>query len=125
MSVQDVAGMMELELRRLSARLTSSRAGECVLCYTQRMLLEFDCDGTLRWSGRWRDAHVPTATALEVRLAARGGHCDCEIFWNVYQPQVDPVTGVQGWPDAGCAGIRAGSTLPCAWWRPRDPHRAA
>jgi hypothetical protein len=72
----------ETFVRELADELTSVRPGECVFCYVVRMLDAFGCDNTLRWAARFRDLAAPRATALESRLWAMGGFCDCEIFLN-------------------------------------------
>jgi hypothetical protein len=82
---------------------------ECLRCYLVRAVREFGCDGTHRWTLRWRDARAPRATALLSKLARRGGICcDCEVVFNVWPdyPETDhPVP---------CAGTtRPGSTDPC------------
>jgi len=98
------------------------------------MLDEFNCDGTLRFAKRYRDAEAPRATAVERRLGDVGGFCDCEIFmngWTLYErfwtPEREEV--VDGWTtvvDAepptelpACATVRRGSVRPCANWTRR------
>jgi hypothetical protein len=46
---------------------------ECLSCYLIRMLADFGCDHTLRWTLRWRDARAPRAKSL-ARSPVR---CDC------------------------------------------------
>jgi hypothetical protein len=70
------------DLRRLSFALTTPYPGECLMCFVARQVEGFGCNSTLRWACHWRDMRVPRATALERRLEARGGFCDCEIFVN-------------------------------------------
>jgi hypothetical protein len=89
---------------------TSADPGEneCLRCYLMRMMSVSGCDGTHRWTIRWRDAHAPRATGLLRKLARRGGICcDCEIIYNVWPD----------YPETGrllpCAGMRADSTEPC------------
>ena len=71
----------------------------------------------------------PNATGLERRLEARGGFCDCEIFWNGWTLREDlrvrTEDGDLEWPAAlpSCAGLAPRSSQPCAnwehWRRPR------
>ncbi|WP_336714056.1 DUF2695 domain-containing protein [Arthrobacter sp. USHLN218] len=114
---------IEDQLRLLSDELTLPKPGECLLCYTYRML-EFGCNG-LVWARRYRDVAAPRATALEARLAAKGGYCDCEIFANGYEPNAD-LWDPRGYceehqpgPLPPCQQVRLGSTQPCRLWRPR------
>jgi hypothetical protein len=96
----------------LAAALTEPLPAECLACYLDRLLRSAPCDGTLRLAQRYRDALAPRATALERRMHDRGGCCDCEILWNVYNSKSDEV-----YP---CRGVRRGSTEPCSLWeRPR------
>jgi hypothetical protein len=82
---------------------------ECLRCYLMRMVNLAGCDGTHRWTVRWRDARAPRATGLLRKLERRGGICcDCEVLFNV-------------WPDypqtrrlLPCAGTAPGCTDPCA-----------
>jgi hypothetical protein len=115
----------EALLRAASSLLTDPREGECLLCFVARMLDDFGCDTTLRWSLRFRDARAPRATALAARLGDVGGFCDCEIFLNGYRVaealgDVDESgdrIGLAAPPD--CAGARRGSTRPCGAWERR------
>jgi len=86
MNVNNVVSDIERELRIVSTALTKPGPGECLLCYVYRML-ELGCTG-LRWARYYRDQRAPRATALEERLGSKGGFCDCEIFFNVYE--LDP-----------------------------------
>ncbi|WP_158893127.1 DUF2695 domain-containing protein [Amycolatopsis anabasis] len=89
---------------------------ECLACFVVRMLDDFGCDGTFRWTRRWRDACAPRATALEERLENRGAFCDCEIAWNVYPEQMlaTEEEEASGAPPPPCSGVsRRGSTKPC------------
>jgi hypothetical protein len=118
----DIAGA-EGALREVLGELTDPHEGECLFCYVYRML-EFGClPDRLTWARRWRDLQAPRATALERRLEARGGFCDCEIFMNGWRParmeldeHGDPVYPAVMPP---CRGARRGSTRPCALWVPR------
>ncbi len=110
------------ELRTLPAAAAMPFPVECLACYVWRMLDEFGCNATLRWTRRWRDARAPRATALERRLARAGGCCDCELFLNVWVPRVvpssePPTRGVGAQPADGlCRGVRRGSSQPCERW---------
>jgi hypothetical protein len=94
---------------------------ECLLCYVYRML-ESGCDGTLRWALWWRDVRAPRLRGLVGALQARGGFCDCEIFFNGWEPAkaVDPTSGLALYPEdlSGCSGVRSGSGQPCPIWVP-------
>jgi len=63
----------------MSDALTEPRPDECPLCYVERMLDAFGCDGTLRWTRRWRDRVRPRATGLERRLQIVGVLCDGQL----------------------------------------------
>ena len=39
--------------------------GECLLCYAYRMVLEFGCNGRLRFTLHYRDVRAPRGTGLE------------------------------------------------------------
>lgn len=105
----DVARAVETELIELSGLLTEPGEYECLRCYLMRMLHEFGCDGTHRWTRRWRDLRAPGAQGLISKLQRRGGCCcDCEVILNVYPD----------YPQAGrllpCAGQpQADSAAPC------------
>jgi hypothetical protein len=103
------ADAVEAELAELSWRLTEPGQRECLRCFLLRMISEFGCDGTHRWTVRWRDLRAPRATGLVPRLQRRGGCCcDCEVMFNVF-PEY-PATDVV----LPCAGVlRAGSVAPC------------
>ena len=110
----------------LAGTLTEPDGSECLLCYVIRMLQSFGCDTTLRWATRWRDIRLPRATGLERRLGARGGFCDCEVFWNGWDLRPDLQVLDEGkaepeWPEQlpGCAGVDRRSSQPCALWEPR------
>lgn len=54
-----------------------------------RALRTDGCDDTLRAAQRWADAvRVPWAR-LQRELEGNGGHCDCEILFDVF-PGTDP-----------------------------------
>ncbi|MGH3907883.1 MAG: DUF2695 domain-containing protein [Pseudonocardiaceae bacterium] len=103
-------GTAEDYLSELQATLTAPRERECLPCYVGRMLAEFSCSGTLRWSEHWRNICAPRATALADRLASRGGFCDCEVLLNVYPEKL----AEEDAPPPACTGVsRRGSTRPC------------
>lgn len=123
----------ERVLADASLALLGPEPRECLLCYVHRMMMEFGCDGRLRFAGHYRDARAPRATALERRLGTAGGYCDCEIFLNGYelrQAYWVPEMGSQQedldddddpeltWPTPlpRCTGVRGGSTQPCRLW---------
>lgn len=106
---------------------------ECVACFVDRMTRAHGCSNQLTWAALWRDRCAPRATALERRLRAKGGYCDCEMLMNVFVRQewlreqwawatdVDDDDPVEDDPDAEppeCFGVRKGSTQPCAHWVP-------
>jgi hypothetical protein len=105
----NMADLVETELAELSQRLTEPGERECLRCYLVRMISEFGCDGSHRWTVRWRDLRAPRARGLLPRLQRRGGCCcDCEVIFNVFPdyPDTDQVLP--------CAGVlRAGSAVPC------------
>jgi hypothetical protein len=100
---------LEAELAELSQHLTEPGESECLRCFLMRMISEFGCNGTHRWTIRWRESRAPRARGLVGRLQQRGGICcDCEVIFNVFPdyPETDEVLP--------CAGIlRAGSAVPC------------
>jgi Protein of unknown function (DUF2695) len=105
----NVADLVETELAELSRRLTAPGQRECLRCYLLRMISEFGCDGSHRWTVRWRDLRAPRARGLVQRMQRRGGCCcDCEVIFNVFPdyPETDQILP--------CAGVlRAGSAMPC------------
>ena len=44
----------EADLVALSDALTRPAPAECLVCFVDRMLTTFGCDGTFRWVRRWR-----------------------------------------------------------------------
>jgi hypothetical protein len=105
---QSIVDKVEAEVTWLSRRLTEPGERECLRCFLLRMIDEFGCDGTHRWTERWRAERAPRARALLRRLGQLGGCCDCEVVMNVFPD----------YPDAGhllpCAGQpQAGSAGPC------------
>lgn len=93
-----------------TGRLTVNRdpgEHECLRCYLLRMLDESGCDGSHRWTLRWRNARAPRASGLISRLQRQGGYCDCEVIFNAMPdyPEVDSILP--------CAGVPEGSTRPC------------
>jgi hypothetical protein len=75
----------EQHVRELSEQITAPRPRECLQCYLLRLVGEFGCDGTLRWSEHWRDSQPRPSRRLLKRLERQGGFCDCEVIMNVYQ----------------------------------------
>jgi len=106
----DMADAVEAELAELSRQLTEPRERECLRCFLLRMISEFGCDGTHRWTVRWRDLRAPRARDLVQRVQRRGGCCcDCEVIFNVFPDYRDSDEILP------CAGVlRAGSAAPCA-----------
>ncbi|GAA1639553.1 DUF2695 domain-containing protein [Georgenia ruanii] len=125
MSVDEGVHMLELELAGLAESLTAPRLGECLMCFANRMVAEFGCDHTLRWSRRYQQLQAPQAYGLRRRLLSQGICCDCDIFargWDVtVATVVDRGTGQECWPPevTGCRRVRRGSTRPCTLWAPR------
>jgi hypothetical protein len=104
----NLADLVQEELVRLSDALTLPAESECLRCFLLRMLNDFGCDGTHRWTIRWRETRAPRARGLILRLKQCGGYCDCEVFLNVFP--VYPETG----EPLPCAGApRRGSAAPC------------
>jgi Protein of unknown function (DUF2695) len=96
---------------------------ECLVCFVDRMVGEFGCDGSLLWATRFRDLRSPTATALEKRFLAKAVRCDCLVLHKAYQPvravmtrdiHTDELERPRRMPP--CAGVRRTNTRPCAHW---------
>ena len=47
---ENVADAVEAEIVALSSRLTEPGERECLRCFLLRMLAEFGCDSTCRWT---------------------------------------------------------------------------
>jgi hypothetical protein len=109
---ENVADAVEAELASLSQRLTEPGERECLRCFLLRMISEFGCDGSHRWTVRWRDARAPRARGLVARMQRRGGCCcDCEVLFNVF-PEYPPAS-----ERLPCAGVLpAGSAMQCDLW---------
>jgi Protein of unknown function (DUF2695) len=106
--MDDIAEAVEAELMALSSVLTEPGERECLRCFLLRMISEFGCDGTHRWTIRWRSLRAPLARSLLDKLKELGGCCDCEVLLNVF-PQY-PASGVL----LPCAGQpQSGSAVPC------------
>jgi Protein of unknown function (DUF2695) len=104
----DMSASVEVELAELAERLTAPGELECLRCFLLRMITEFGCDGTYRWTIRWRDLRAAQPGGLLRQLELRGGCCDCEILLNVF-PDYPPVA-----VPLPCAGVtRPGSAKPC------------
>jgi len=114
---------LEVELVTLSELLTAPTGGECLFCYVYRMVNSHGCNGKLRWAAWWRDLRAPRHTALERKLGARGGYCDCEIFMNGWTASPTITTydfdldeEVRPNPMPACPGVRSRSIQPCPLW---------
>jgi len=104
----DIADAVEAELVALALGLTEPDDRECLRCFLLRMISEFGCAGTHRWTIRWRDVRAPLASGLVGKLAELGGGCDCEVLLNVF-PQYPRTTR-----RLPCAGQpQSGSAVPC------------
>ena len=84
----DAGVLAEDHVREVSENLTRPRSPECLLCYLNRMVHEFGCDGTLRWSKHWGDLQRPKRFSRK-RLERGGGFCDCEVILNVFRNSLD------------------------------------
>jgi len=106
---ESLVDAVEGQLADLSFRLTEPGQRECLRCYLLRMIEQFGCDGTHRWTTWWRDLRAPAARGLIRRLERQGACCcDCEVILNVYPhyPETDRLLP--------CAGVlRTGSSVPC------------
>lgn len=123
MSADAFVDEVERLLMAASINLTTPAPGECLLCFTARMVEEFDCDSTLRWARRYRELRAPRATGLERRLTAVGGYCDCEIFVNGFGLTSTPRRTVDQEGELrvelpACSGVRRASSQPCVEWEP-------
>jgi hypothetical protein len=110
----DVSEAVVAEITELAERLTAPGQLECLRCYLLRMVTEFGCDGSYRWTIRWRDVRAAQPAGLLRQFEQRGGCCDCEILLNVF-PDYPPVEA-----PLPCSGVlRPGSTKPCnlGWLR--------
>jgi hypothetical protein len=104
----NIAEAVEAELLALSSVLTEPGDLECLRCFLLRMISEFGCHGTHRWTIRWRAVRAPLATSLLTKLADLGGCCDCEVVLNVF-PEYPPSGRL-----LPCAGQpHTGSAAPC------------
>jgi uncharacterized protein DUF2695 len=108
MMADDMSQDVEREIADLAERLTAPGRDECLRCFLLRMITEFGCDGTYRWTVRWRDICAAQPGVLLGQLSQRGGCCDCEVLMNVF-PDYPPVSVA-----LPCAGVaRPGSARPC------------
>jgi hypothetical protein len=106
--VPALATQIEADLVRLADGLTAPAARECLRCYLLRLIAEFGCDGSYRWTLRWMQGHGARPASQLRQLERRGGFCDCEIVMNAF-PEYPPVPG-----PLPCAGVsRPGSLRPC------------
>src|SRR5260221_11960945 len=103
----NVADLVEAELAELSQRLTAPGERECLRCYLLRMISEFGCDGSHRWTVRWRDLRAPRARGLVRRMQRRGGRCrGCGRvfkFFSRYPPTAPRLARARG-PASRAAG---------------------
>jgi len=105
---KNIAETVETELIALSGALTEPAERECLRCFLLRMISEFGCDGTHRWTIRWREVRAPRATRLPDRLGGLGGYCDCEVVCNVFPEYPESAVLLP------CAGQQQrGSAVPC------------
>ena len=122
MSELEIDQEAEAIVRALAADATEPHPGECLACYVARMLEDFGCDCTLRFTRHYRDLRAPRASGLERRLGSLGGFCDCEIFLNglrLVGLSREDDDGSGSPPLANCRGVRHGSTQPCTLWAPQ------
>ena len=54
----EMSQAVEREIADLAERLTAPGRDECLRCFLLRMITEFGCDGTYRWTIRWRDVRA-------------------------------------------------------------------
>jgi hypothetical protein len=100
--------MMGMAIMNRASSSPDPGENECLRCYLRRMLVISGCDGTHRWTLRWRDARAPRATDLVPELAPHGGICcDCEVIFNVWPDYPDTEDLLP------CAGTGPGSIDPC------------
>src|SRR5258708_29876886 len=99
MMADDMSREVETELADLAERLTAPARAECLRCFLLRMITEFGCDGTFRWTIRWPDVCAGHPGKLLGQLAGRGGYCDCGVLVDVY-PDYPPVD-----VPLSCAGV--------------------
>ena len=99
------------------------RPGECLGCFTHRMVLAGGCSNGLGWAEHYRLVRARRAVTLRRRLTALGARCDCEVIHEIWQPSPvlwtrDPQSGDLAAPSVlpPCEGVRPGSTKPCSWW---------
>lgn len=83
------------------------------------MVVAHGCSNQLQWARLWRNRAAPRATALERRLGAKGGYCDCEALMNAYVRRRGDLEPNE--PAPACRGVGRGSSQPCDLWmaRPR------
>jgi hypothetical protein len=104
-----VTQQLEADLIELSQHLTKPGERECLRCFLMRMISEFGCDGTYRWTIRWRGECAPRARGLIGRMQQCGACCcDCEVAFTMFPgyPQVSQLLPCTGVP-------RPGSAMPC------------
>ncbi|WP_084022766.1 DUF2695 domain-containing protein [Amycolatopsis thermoflava] len=105
---------------------TEPQERECLGCYVSRLLADFGCDSTLRWTRRWRALRAPGVAALDRLFRRHDVKCDCGVpaalgaAARSDAPAALGAAACSGAPPP-CAGVRRGSTRPCSMWgRPPD-----
>ncbi|MFD4193296.1 DUF2695 domain-containing protein [Amycolatopsis thermoflava] len=58
---------------------TEPQERECLGCYVSRLLADFGCDSTLRWTLRWRAMRAPGVAALDRLFRRHDVKCDCGV----------------------------------------------
>lgn len=91
---EDAGVIAEQHVRAVSEQLTRPARPECLLCYLNRLVQEFGCDGTLRWSKRWADSQPGGKRFSPKRLERGGGFCDCEVIMNVFRAEIPALIDV-------------------------------
>lgn len=83
---EPIAAEAEAYVRELVELWLAPHPHECLACYIDRAVSAFGCRSDLRFAARYRDLAAPRASALERRLEAAGGYCDCEALMNAFEP---------------------------------------
>ncbi|GAB3591426.1 hypothetical protein GCM10027446_09290 [Angustibacter peucedani] len=108
----------------LARRMLAARPGECVLCHTCRLVDDFGCNGTPRFSVGWLEQHRrsrPDVAGDQPGTADDGPVCDCSLLLTVWTLRDDLLVwsaelGALDWPATTppCAGAAEGRA--CAVW---------
>ena len=69
----EMAQAVESEIADLAEQLTARGPGECLRCYLLRLITEFGCDGTYRWTIRWRDVRASSPHSARPMALRRSG----------------------------------------------------